>query len=252
MSDELSYGKAFGRSGKEKRDNRRSFIMRITNQMLARTSAKSGVPLPQNSLLDIMNKRSSFSNNTMSPLGNTGKANQYLQKINEKSKKELKSSAESLSGYAKKLSDDGADSLFAKAEETGDTSELVENIIGMTEAYNKTMKHLSGSDGTLDRFYLQELESYLTEHADALKAVGITTDRSGKISVQKDTLKSAGLDALKAAFGREAGFTEKAAYVSGRAAQNASAATASLLGGYDSSGKAFWNSFTKNMYNFWG
>lgn len=223
--------------------------MRITNQMMARTAAKTGIPLQQNSLLDIMNKKPA-SVGSLTP--KTGDTNSFLQKLNNKSSAQLKDAAESLSDYISKLYDDGKDSLFAKAEASGDTSELVEHITGMTDAYNKTLKYLGGSDSALNKFYAQELKNYASDHADALKAAGVIRNKDGSLSVQKDVLGSADPDVLKAAFGSGSGFSDKVGYVVGRTAENASAASASILGGYDRNGMDFWNSFTKNMYNFWG
>ncbi len=223
--------------------------MRITNQMMARTSAKTGIPLQQNTLLDIMNKSSASVGNLTSPTGNT---NSFLQKLNSKSDEQMKKTAESLSDYASKLYDDGKDSLFAKAEASGDKSELIKTITGMTDAYNKTLKSLGSSDSALNKFYAQELKNYTSDHSAALKAAGVTRNKDGSLSIQKDVLEAADIDSLKAAFGSTSGFSEKVGYVAGRTAENASAASASILGGYDRSGTDYWNSFTKNMYNFWG
>lgn len=223
--------------------------MRITNQIMARTAAKTGIPLQQNTLLDIMNKKSASVGNMASSAGNT---DSFLQKLNSKSSEQLKAAAESLGDYASKLYDDGEDSLFAKAAASGDKSELLANITGMTDAYNKTLKYLSGSDSALNKFYAQELKNYTADHADALKAAGVTRNKDGSLSIQKDALNAADIDVLKAAFGSASGFSDKVGYVAGRTAENASAPSASILGGYDRNGMDYWNSFTKNMYNFWG
>lgn len=223
--------------------------MRITNQMMARTAAKTGIPLQQNTLLDIMNKKSNSVGSMVSPAGNT---NSFLQKLNGKSSTELKKAAENLEDYVSKLNDDGKDSLFAKAEASGDTSELAAHITGMAEAYNKTLKYLGSSDSALNKFYGQELKNYASDHASALQAVGVTRNRDGSLSIQKDVLKAADIDSLKAAFGSTSGFSDKVGYVAGRTAENAYAASASILGGYDKNGTDYWNSFAKNMYNFWG
>lgn len=226
--------------------------MRITNQMLARTSAKTGIPLQKNTLLDIMNKSSSVSSNPLSSVGSKNNISSVLQKQNKRSNEQLKSSAERLSDYASKLNDESANSLFAKAQASGDTSELVANITGMTDAYNKTLKNMNGSDSALNKFYAQELKSYVSDHAAALRAVGITTNKDGSLNVQKDALMAADLDSLKAAFGSTSAFSEKVGYVSGRIAENAAVSSASILGGYDSNGLDYWNSFSKSMYDFWG
>ena len=226
--------------------------MRITNQMLARTAQKSGIPLQQTSLLDIMNKKSASASDWASSLGNTKNTNSLLQNLSDKENKKLGEAAKNLSGYAAGLLGDGEDSLFAEAEKTGDTKELVDHISGMVDSYNKTIKQLKGSDSALNGFYLQELKNYAAENEDALKAAGITRNKDGSLSVDKDTLSAAGPDVLKAAFGGASGFTEKVGYVSGRVAENASAYSNSILSGYNSAGKEALSSYAKNMYNFWG
>lgn len=226
--------------------------MRITNQMLARTAQKSGIPIQQNSLLNIMNKKSSSSSDLLSSLGNTSQTNSLLQNLNHKDNKQLEVAAESLSSYASKLFEEGEGSLFGKAEASGDTSELVKQISNMADAYNKTVKYLKSSDSPLNRFYLQELQSYVSDHSEAMKEVGVTRNNDGSLSVNRDTLSAAGIDALKAAFGSASGFSEKVGYVSGRVAENAAALDDSILSGYNSSGKEALSSFAKNMYNFWG
>ena len=55
--------------------------MLSTNQMMARTAAKTGIPLQQNTLLDIMNKQSNSVGNMISPTGNT---NSFLQKLKDR------------------------------------------------------------------------------------------------------------------------------------------------------------------------
>ena len=176
--------------------------MRITNQMMARASAKSGIPLQQTSMLNyLQNMNKTGSQTLLSSLGNTTQTNSLLRSISKKNSLQLESSAESLSDYAAKLAGNGDDSLFAKAEQSGDTSEIIATAERMAESYNKTIKSLKNSDSTLNKFYLQELSGYTAGQSDALKAVGITRNKDGSLSIQKDTLKSADLDSLKKAFG---------------------------------------------------
>lgn len=226
--------------------------MRITNQMLAKTAAKSGIPLQQNTLLDIMNKKKSSSDNWFSSIGNTEKTNSLLQGQNTKNSKQLEAAAESLSDYAAKLYEEGEGSLFAEAEATGDTSKLVETITKMADSYNKTVKYLKGTDSMLNQFYLQELKGYVSENKKAMEKAGVTLDKDGSLRVAADVLKAADLETLKAAFGSGSGFTEKTSYVGSRVAENAVAAQESLAGTYGSNGKEYLNAIAQNKYNFWG
>ena len=227
--------------------------MRITNQMMARASAKSGIPLQQTSMLNyLQNMNKTGSQTLLSSLGNTTQTNSLLRSISKKNSLQLESSAESLSDFAAKLAGNGDDSLFAKAEQSGDTSEIIATAERMAESYNKTIKSLKSSDSTLNKFYLQELSGYTAGQSDALKAVGITRNKDGSLSIQKDTLKSADLDSLKKAFGSESGFAEKVSYVGSRVAQNAAALGSAALNGYSNTGRELYNSFARSMYDFWG
>lgn len=226
-------------------------IMRITNQMLAKTAQKSGIPLPQHTLLDIMNQESSGEDLLSSP-GKTTKANSYLKKVSSKQNKQLKTSADALNCYAEKLCKEGENSLFGQAEKTGNTSGLVSHIEELADSYNKTMKYLKDSDSALNEFYLQELQSSVEEQEKALEAVGITRKKDGSLNIDKDTLKTANIDDLKAIFSGTSGFMAKVGYISGRVAENAKAMDESLFCGYGSNGAERLKSFSESMYNFWG
>ncbi len=223
--------------------------MRITNQMLARTSARTGIALQQNSLLDIMNKRSP---GALPSAGGAGKTNAYLQSYKKKEARQLKASAEDVNDLTQQLRKDGADSVFAEAEASGDTSDLTGKITEFADAYNKTIKYLKSSDSVWNKLYLQEMQSNASQYAAALRAAGVTPNRDGSLSVQKDRLQSADVNTLKAAFGSGSGFVERAGFISGRAAANANTPDAYRSGSYTGSGTELWNSFLKNRYNVWG
>lgn len=225
--------------------------MRITNQILARTAAKSGIPLQQTTLLDIMNRDSS-SGDLLSSLNRMSQGNTALQSLRSKESEKLEKAAESLSDSAARLAEEGEDSLFAKAEKSGDTSEIVSEAQKLAEYYNQTVGYLGNTDSVLNSFYQKELQSYISENADALRAVGITVKADGKLRVDEAALKEAGLDSLRAAFGAGSGLTVKVGYVSGRVAENAAAMDASILNGYTAEGLSSFDSFELGKYNFWG
>lgn len=226
--------------------------MRISDQMLSLTAAKSGISLQKNSLLDIMNKKSASANDWFPSAGGANRADSIFQMQNAKKDRKLFAAAESLSGYAEKLAEEGEGSLFAEAEATGDSSKLAAGIINMADAYNQTVRQLKQSDSTLNKFYLQELKSYVSENKKALEAAGVTVNKDGTLSVKEDALNAAGVDVLKEAFAGKTGFSEKVGFVSGRVADNAAAAQAGLLGTYGRGGKEIAGMYSQNMHNFWG
>lgn len=227
--------------------------MRVTNQMLAQSAKKSGIPLQQNSLLNILSKQEqSQSNSLLSNIGTSKKGISALQKLNNKENEKLHAYGTSLSEFASKLNASGEGSLFEKAQAAGSTEDIMDHVRGMVEAYNNTLDQLKNSDSGLNRFYMEELRSYVTSHSETLKAAGVTAKSDGKLSIDEDVLKKADLETLGQAFGSESGFTDKVGYVAGRVAENAKASDYSYLNQYNETGLSNWETYTANHYNFWG
>lgn len=92
--------------------------MRITNQMLAKTAAKSGIPLQQNSLLNIMTKQyQSEENGLLSKIGKKKDDDltfAALQQLKNRKNEKLQKHADSLNEFASKLNAAGEDSLLEK------------------------------------------------------------------------------------------------------------------------------------------
>ena len=123
--------------------------MRITTQMLANSAAKSGIPIQRTSLLDIINNKSS--QNLLGTIGksmnttSTG-ATDILRKNNYAKLEDL---SEKLSQSASKLAGSDKDSIYDKAKESGDTTDILSDVNKMVEAYNATMKQLKTTGGIM-------------------------------------------------------------------------------------------------------
>lgn len=220
--------------------------MRITNQMLRSTAQDAGIQLNQTSLLDIINNKDS----TSSLLSGTNK-NSALSKLQKSNYKELEKTAGQLNEYASKFSETGEDSLFAKAEKSGSNKDVVKNVKNLVEAYNATAGKLKTTDSTLNKYYLQQMKSLVTDNADALKKVGITQSKDGTISVDTSTLESASVSDLKAAFGSSNVFSSRMSYTGNKVEQNATANIESISSQYTSNGiNSYLNS--SNKYDFLG
>lgn len=222
--------------------------MRFTNQMMARTAVRAGMQFPQNSLLNSTNRKSSagslFTSSINKARGTKG-ANAYLSARNRQNSAQLKSSAESLSDYASKLSESLAD-----AKETNQKTEAVSDITNMADAYNKTLQYLKSSDSILDQYYYQELKNSVSGNSAALRAVGIGVGKDGKLQIQKGALSAAGTDSLEKAF--SPAFVDRISYVGAKVAENATSSAASILGGYNKYGTQWWNSLQNQGFQFWG
>lgn len=221
--------------------------MRITNQMLANSAAKSGISLRGTSLLDVMNNKSS--SGLPGSIGNhTGtSASDILQKNNYS---KLEDASERLNQYASKLAATDKNSIYDKAKASGSTKDILADVSKMVEEYNATMKHLRTTGGTMNEFYRQQLKALPADCRDALKSIGITQTKDGSLSVDEKLLQSADADTLKMALGSETGFASKLNYISNRINQNASANLASASNRYNSNGSSYMNSFEANKYNF--
>ena len=89
----------------------------------------------------------------------------------------VKKSASSLKASAAVLSETGEDSIFAKAEESGDYSDLISLIERFTGDYNSLLESLSDLDTDKSANYSKELKSIISGQSEALQKVGITVDR---------------------------------------------------------------------------
>ena len=221
--------------------------MRVTNQMLANSSAKLGISLQRTSLLDIMNNKSS---GLLSNISNNSISASNILKKNNYSK--LEDTSENLNKHAAKLADTDNNSIYDKAKESGNTKEILSDVGKMVEEYNATMKQLRATGGTMNDFYRQQLKEVPASCKDALKNVGITQAKDGSLIVDEKTLQSVDADALKKAFGNETGFASKISFISSRINQNASANAASASSRYTSSGSSYMNYYEVNKYNFFG
>ncbi|MCM1257317.1 MAG: hypothetical protein NC307_05650 [Roseburia sp.] len=230
--------------------------MRITNQMLAKTALKSGIPLQQNSLLNIMTKEyQSEENGLLSKIGKTKDddlTSAALKKLKSQKTEKLQINASSLSEFASKLNASGEKSLYADAVKNESTENIITNVQGLVDSYNNTLDQLKKNDGELNKFYMEEMQSYVSEHKDALASVGVTAGADGKLVIDEEKLKSADVETLEKVFGSTSGFTDKLGYVGGRVAEKATASDYAFLNQYNKNGLSNLESYVANHYNFWG
>lgn len=123
----------------------------------------------------------------------------------------VKKSASSLKASATVLSETGADSIFAKAEESGDYSDVISLIERFTGDYNSLLESLSDLDTDKSANYSKELKSIISGQSEALKKVGITVDSNGKLVIDEETLKNADKKELKDLFQGENSIAGKVA-----------------------------------------
>ena len=119
--------------------------MRITTQMLAHSAAKSGIPFQQTTLLDILNKKSSFSG-LLNGVNASADATAIAKKKNYS---KLEDISGNLNGYASSLVATDKNSIYDRAKESGSTKDIVSSAKKMVESYNATLKQLRETGDTL-------------------------------------------------------------------------------------------------------
>lgn len=208
-------------------------------------------------MLGIGNKNvSSKSNRMMDRFNKTG-TNRFLStqaanKTNstQSNYQNMKNNAGELQSIASKLTDSGENSLFAKAEESGDKTLVTKQVKEFVDKYNGMVRNLRTSGERVDNSYLNQLSSYTMMYRSALQATGVTANKDGTLSVNDKTLSGAGMEQLKKAWGTETSFAARTSSAAANVQQNAvnglnnliGNAYSNLLRGYGSKG---------NYFNFW-
>ena len=226
--------------------------MRITTQMLANSAAKSGIPIQRTSLLDIINNKSS--QNLLGTIGksmnttSTG-ATDILRKNNYAKLEDL---SEKLSQSASKLAGSDKDSIYDKAKESGDTTDILSDVNKMVEAYNATMKQLKTTGGIMNEFYQQQLKNIPAGSKESLESIGISQAKDGSLIVDEKAFRNADADTLQKVLGGENGIASKIGFLGEHINKNASENVVSASNRYGSNGATYMEAFEANKYNFFG
>lgn len=226
--------------------------MRITNNMIINRSSKKGIhnTYQRTALLSLLQKNSS-STDIFRRIGQTSSKNNASALLMKNTYTKLEDSSEKLSKYASSLLETEKDSIYDKAEESGSTSSIVSNVSKLVEEYNSTINQLNKAGGSMNEFYIQQLKAIPSSCKDALKAIGITQQKDGSLSIDEKTLKSADTATLKKALGNDTGFASKIDFISGRVNKNAAANAASASSQYNSRGSSYSGYYGSSKYNFW-
>ena len=152
----------------------------------------------------------------------------------------MKNNAGELQVMANKLSDTGEDSIYAQAEESGDTSKITGLVKDFVSQYNSTVRSLKSSNSRVDNSYLSQFNSYAAMHRNALSAVGVTRNSDGTLSINDKTLNGASVEQLRKTFGESASFGAKAAQTAVNVQYNAVTGLNSMIN----------NSYSSLLKNF--
>lgn len=122
----------------------------------------------------------------------------------------MKYHAGQVSDYAKKLTEKGDSSLFAKAKESGSTAEVVANIKGFVGQYNSMLQNLKDSGSMAYNNYAAQLNSISGMNSSELASCGITRKSDGSLLVDDKKLGSVDVETLEKVW-NESGFVSRTA-----------------------------------------
>lgn len=222
--------------------------MRVTTQMVNQSAKEAGIPLNQNSLLNYINGSSTNVNNTIEELNKskTKKANAESAKKYE----ELEKTAQELQTGAEEFIKQGELSIFEKAKQSGDNTQIHTAAESFVQKYNAMLKDLKSASGTLNEYYAKMLKEATAENEEALEKVGITLEKDGTLKVDKSVLEAADLESLEKAFGTTGTLSTKAAFLASRIENNAYENAKSVSNQYNASGQTY--AAASSRYDFWG
>lgn len=160
-----------------------------TSSLLQRALSRSSKGRRFNSSPFLKNNKS----NKNALFGSTVKSTGNTQKLYYN----MKYHAGQVSDYAKKLTEKGEKSLFAKAKESGSTAEVVASIKGFVGQYNSMLQNLKDSGGAAYYNYAAQLNSVSSVNSSELASCGITRNSDGTLSVDDGKLGSADVETLE-------------------------------------------------------
>lgn len=175
--------------------------MRVTRNYMNGSSGLNGKTSLLQQALSRSSKSKSSGRNTL--LNAANKRNNILtQNITNAVQQEklyynMKYHAGQVMDYADKLTDKSDDSLFAKAKESGDTSEIVSNIKSFVAQYNSMLADLKESGTRTDNTYLTQLNSITSLNRADLASCGVTRNADGTLTVDNDKLANADIETLE-------------------------------------------------------
>lgn len=162
----------------------------------------------------------------------------------------MKENAGKLQSAATKLLDTGDDSIYAKAEESGDTSQITSQVKDFVNQYNSTVRNLKSAGGRVDTSYYNQMTSYASMYRNSLEATGVTRNSDGTLSVNENALKKASVEQLKQTWGGSSSFAARAGQVAANVQYNAVTSMNSMINNsYSSLLRNFGSS--GGFFNFW-
>jgi hypothetical protein len=131
----------------------------------------------------------------------------------------IASSAKEVGAAAEKLSDSGSKSIFDKTwqnvtDEDGneskvfdyDSKKIIDTVSSLVKNYNSMISEATGSSDVTTSTRASYMSKITNSYKSELSSIGITVNDSGKLSLNKDKMKEAGMEAVKNVMGNKSGY----------------------------------------------
>lgn len=166
--------------------------------------------------------------------------------------KMVAASGKELQDSLKALTSEAEDSIYAKAAESGDNTELCASVKEFAACYNSMVNGINKLGGTIDTVYGTKLESCAEKNKEALAAIGISIEKDGTIALDQDKLSGASAEDIRNAFGTGEGFGNQISSVMKdiiEVVDNAVSIKEALSSRYGSNGSYFANTALSSFFN---
>ena len=208
--------------------------MRITTGMTDRASVDAGISMAGNSLVNYLN-----GNESNSLANSLGEKHHSRATAWSKGKYDMmKEAAENLEKQADRMNETGSGSIYEKAKESGDFSEVQNEVKKLVNSFNSMLDKLRTDMTTMGRFYQQSLKEAAMENKDVLKGIGISLDKNGRMNIDYEKLKSADIDRVESVFGAAGTLSSKLNLIAGKVLESAESNLKSISNQYNASGNS--------------
>lgn len=222
--------------------------MRVTTQMLNESARRAGLPVNGTSLLNYVNGGGSNGNSLLSAL--KSKTSARTDATDRTKYEKMEKAADKLGRQTDKFTAAGEESLLEKAKATGDYTAVYREIEAMVSEYNSMLSILESTPGAMNTFYSRSMQDLVSEHKEALAGIGITSDKNGRLQLDKEKLEAADREKIGKALGSEGKFSSKLSFLAGRVESNAEGNLESASAGYSADGG--FTSAVRNRYDYRG
>ena len=120
--------------------------------------------------------------------------------------KKVTSSSAALTETMDKLK---SSSLWDESKEGYSKDNIISGIKDFVSSYNTLMTNIDNVGKTVENTYKTKFNQYVKEHEKELAEVGVTIEKDGKMTIDKDKLNEADVSALKKVFGNDSEFMKK-------------------------------------------